>query len=144
MSKELARQLELEEGRVPYVYLDTLGFQTIGVGRLVDKRKGGKLSDSEIDVLLNNDIQEKSVQVITDYPWAANLSPARLDALIQMCFQLGRTGLAGFKTFLLNMRLHNWTGAVFQLRNSRWHTQTPNRVERICKQILTDTYQYNE
>jgi lysozyme len=53
----LRRMLEDEEGRVPHAYPDSLGYWTIGVGRLIDRRKGGGLSDDEIDYLLANDIR---------------------------------------------------------------------------------------
>jgi len=41
MKENLKRQLRGEEGVEPCVYKDHLGFDTIGIGRLVDKRKPG-------------------------------------------------------------------------------------------------------
>lgn len=48
----LAAQLKAEEGRVPHAYQYHLGYWTIGVGRLIDKRKGGGLTPYEVDYLL--------------------------------------------------------------------------------------------
>ena len=48
----LAQLLEAREGRVAHAYIDSEGYTTIGVGRLIDKRKGGRLTDREIDYLL--------------------------------------------------------------------------------------------
>ena len=44
--------LRRDEGRVRHAYQDHLGYWTIGVGRLIDQRKGGGLSEDEIDYLL--------------------------------------------------------------------------------------------
>jgi lysozyme len=40
-------QLTREEGKRRSAYQDHLGYWTIGVGRLIDARKGGGLSDEE-------------------------------------------------------------------------------------------------
>ena len=40
----LPAKLRREEGSRPHAYQDHLGFWTIGVGRLIDVRKGGGLS----------------------------------------------------------------------------------------------------
>src|SRR3546814_15181122 len=46
------KHLNREEGRIPHAYPDSLGYWTIGVGRLIDKRKGGRLTNVETDMLL--------------------------------------------------------------------------------------------
>ena len=60
---EFIAWLKKEEGVVKHAYQDHLGYWTIGVGRLIDKRKGGGLSDEEIDYLLGNDIEKKIAEV---------------------------------------------------------------------------------
>ena len=60
----LKEQLKRDEGVVAHAYEDTLGFLTIGVGHLIDGRRGGGLSPDEIDYILTNDIAEKSAQVL--------------------------------------------------------------------------------
>ena len=59
MGDDLERQLRRDEGVVEHAYIDSEGWTTIGVGRLIDKRKGGRLRDDEIEYLLQNDITEK-------------------------------------------------------------------------------------
>src|SRR3546814_14026178 len=61
------KHLNREEGRIPHAYQDSLGYWTIGVGRLIDKRKGGRLTNVEIDMLLANDIADKIAE-ISDWP----------------------------------------------------------------------------
>jgi lysozyme len=53
----LIAELRRDEGVDRSAYQDHLGFWTIGVGRLIDRRKGGGLSDEEIDYLLQNDVK---------------------------------------------------------------------------------------
>ena len=88
------KHLRREEGVIPYAYQDHLSFWTIGVGRLIDKRKGGRLTDPEIDMLLSNDIDEKEADLAEKAglkaAWArVKDDPVRSTALLSMCFQMG-------------------------------------------------------
>jgi lysozyme len=134
----LKPNLETEEGRVPYAYQDNLGFLTIGVGRLIDKRKGGGLSNAEIDFLLNNDI-ERVVAAIANWPaWQAVANdPVRAAALLDMAFQLGAEGLAQFKNSLALLASKQWQAAAANMRASLWARQTPNRAARVTNMIAT-------
>jgi lysozyme len=60
----LTAQLRYDEGVKEYAYTDSEGYLTIGVGRLIDRTKGGKLSEDEIDYLLDNDIDKVQNQAI--------------------------------------------------------------------------------
>jgi lysozyme len=139
---EIKAHLEHEEGRVPNAYQDSLGYWTIGVGRLIDKRRGGKLSDSEIDLLLANDIKAK-MKAIEDWPaWqAVKDDPARATALLSMAFQMGPAGLAEFKNSLQLIADRQWQQAAANLMQSRWAKQTPNRAKRVTQMIATGKIQ---
>lgn len=100
MSDDLARQLRRDEGVVEHAYIDSEGWTTIGVGRLIDKRKGGRLRDDEIEFLLQNDITEKTEELMRRAPWVADLDDARQGVLINMAFNLGVSGLLGFRKTL--------------------------------------------
>ena len=50
-------QLRLDEGERLTAYQDHLGYWTIGVGRLIDDRKGGGISPAESTMLLRHDIE---------------------------------------------------------------------------------------
>src|SRR3546814_20342254 len=85
-------------GRIPHAYQDSLGYWTIGVGRLIDKRKGGRLTNVEIDMLLANDIADKIAEISDWHAWqAVKADPVRATALLSMAFQMGAAGLGGFK-----------------------------------------------
>lgn len=133
----LRSQLVEFEGRVAYAYPDSMGFLTIGVGRLVDKRKGGHLSDTEIDFLLDNDIAAKSAEVLTALTWVAAMNEPRQAVVIGMSFQMGLKGLLGFTGTLEAMRDERYADAAERMRLSLWAKQTPERARRLAFQMET-------
>lgn len=141
MLEKLNQQLRLDEGVVKHAYQDSLGFWTIGVGRLIDKRKGGGLSQEEISYLLNNDIAEKSAALFKALPWLKAAPEPVQGALVNMAFQLGVAGLLGFTTTLGLIKDGKYKEASVQMLNSKWAAQTPNRAKKMAKQIETQTWQ---
>lgn len=142
MTPELLKQIEQEENRVRWVYRDSLGYLTIGVGFLVDQRGGGGLQDIEIDFILRNRAQQVQDKVLQRWPWVANQFPARRDALINMAYQMGVDGLAAFEKFLAYLKDGNYLLASNEMLDSKWAKQTPNRAKRMSQQILTGEYQW--
>ena len=134
----LARDLERDEGRIASAYQDHLGYWTIGIGRLIDKRRGGRLSDDEIEYLLANDIRA-CIADIADLPaWqAVKDDPVRARALLNMRFQLGGAGLRGFVNSLRFIAAKDWGRAADNLRQSKWARQTPQRAARVIRMIET-------
>jgi hypothetical protein len=120
----LTEQLRRDEGTESCAYQDSLGYWTIGVGRLIDSRKGGGLSNEEIDFLLENDIKTKTREVLLALPWMPRLSEPRQAVLIGMAFQMGLKGLLQFKRALgahhfPNMRPTGPTRAAIHCHGAR-------------------------
>ncbi len=134
-------QLRREEGVVPHVYADHLGYMTIGVGRLVDKRKGGGLTDDEIDYLLKNDVRRCVEDLQKHLPFFDSLSEPRQAVLIGMRFQMGMAGLLGFRKALAEMERGDFTAAATHMLDSRWATQTPGRAARMARQLSNNEWQ---
>jgi lysozyme len=141
MSARLASQLRSEEGSKPYAYADSMGYWTIGVGRLIDRRKGGALSDDEIDYLLQNDIRAKTAEVRAALPWFDQLGEARQGVLVGMAFQLGTSGLLQFAQTLAAVRDQRFPQAAALMLQSQWAKQTPQRAARLARQMETDEWQ---
>jgi lysozyme len=131
----LKDQLIRDEGVVRHAYEDNLGFTTIGVGRLIDVRRGGGLSLSEIDFLLTNDIGEKTAQVLEALPWAKDLNAPRFAVLVNMAFQMGIHGLLGFPGMLGAVRTGDYKAAAEHMLDSKWEQQTPTRAHRLADQM---------
>ena len=138
MIEKLTAQLRRDEGTKATVYKDTLGFDTIGVGRLVDSRKpGAGLRPDEIDYLLRNDIADRVQALTKALPWFLALDEARRGVMINMAFQLGTAGLLEFSHTLGLVRDGKYAEASVQMLKSRWATQTPARAKRLAEQMKT-------
>ena len=137
----LISQLRREEGVSRHAYQDHLGFWTIGVGRLIDQRKGGGLTDEEVDYLLRNDVARFERDVLNALPWAAALDAPRLAVLIGMAFQLGTSGLLGFRQTLAAVKDGRYVAAAGLMLVSKWAEQTPARAARMAKQMETGEWQ---
>jgi lysozyme len=137
----LREQLKREEGVRPSAYADHLGFLTIGVGRLIDARKGAGLSADEIDYLLDNDIREKTAEVFAALPWVEQMTEPRQAVVIGMAFQMGTKGLLAFKNTLSAMQAGRYAEAARGMLGSLWAKQTPQRAGRMAKQMETGAWQ---
>lgn len=139
---KLCEDLKRDEGVVPHAYQDSNGYWTIGIGRLIDKRKGGKLSPEEMEFLLHNDIVAKQALLDKYLPWWRQMSEPRQRALCNMAFNLGvgpspedpEGKLLTFKNTLAAMERGDWAAVDAGLASSLWATkQVGRRAERIRK-----------
>lgn len=139
--RNLEEQLRRDEGERLTAYQDSLGYWTIGIGRLIDARKGGGLTREESTYLLRNDIRSKSVEMYQKIPWAQELSEPRQGVLLNMAFQMGVAGLLGFKVTLGMIRQGRYDEAARGMLNSKWATQTPERANRLSRQMRSGEWQ---
>lgn len=137
MITNLSEQLRRDEGEVLHAYQDSLGFWTIGVGRLIDSRKGGCISRSESEMLLANDIAAKQLELTKALPWILKLDPIRQAVLYNMAFNLGVAGLLNFKTTLALIAQHDYAAAAVAMLDSIWAKQLPERSARLAEQLKT-------
>jgi lysozyme len=132
-----------EEDEVLHAYQDHLGFWTIGIGHLIDKRKGGRIPVSISRELFALDIREKTRELTDALPWTSTLDEARFAALLSMVFQMGIGSVLGFPKMLLHMKRGEWQAAHDAALDSDWaRIQTPARAQRTAKQILTGVWHY--
>lgn len=137
----ISEQLRRDEGVEKSAYSDSLGYLTIGVGRLIDKRKGGGLSDAEIEYLLQNDIKEKEAELKSKIKFYSRLDDARKGVLLNMAFNLGVEGLLKFKNTLRLIEAGNYQAASVEMLKSTWARQVGDRAKRLSKQMLTGEWQ---
>lgn len=131
MREELRADLIRDEGRVKQAYQDTEGFWTIGVGHLIDGRKGGGLPDPIIDALLDSDIERVEGQLDKEYPWWRTRTDGAQRALANMAFQLGIGGVSKFNKMLACLQAGDYAGAKNHALDSIWAQQTPNRAKAV-------------
>jgi len=135
MTKNLIKQLRLEEGEVLHAYTDSEGWLTIGIGRLLDKRKGGGITEEESAYLLSNDIAKFESQLDKSLPWWRGLTEPRQAVILGMAFQMGVDGLLGFKNTLAMVKSGDYAGASENMMKSKWAQQTPARARRMSDQM---------
>lgn len=141
MNARIIEQLRRDEGEKLQAYQDHLGYWTIGVGRLIDARKGGGISAQESAYLLNNDISRVDQALRSALPWFGQLDEVRQAALINMGFQLGTAGLLEFKRTLACVRDGRFAEAETHALASKWAQQTPARAKRVARQLASGEWQ---
>lgn len=137
MVKNIVEQLRRDEGVVEHAYEDSLGYLTIGVGFLIDKKKGGRIPEPVIDFWLQYEIREKRSELIASLPWFTKLDDARQGVLLNMAFNLGTTGLLNFKETLALVESGKYSDAAKEMLNSRWANQVGKRADRLSRQMQT-------
>jgi len=146
ISEKLRAQLIRDEGRKPYAYPDSLGYLTIGVGHLIDEKKGGRLPDSIIDALLEYDIREATGLLFQYQPWTAQLDPVRQAVLINMVFNMGQEpfdhdGFKDWPNFLAQVQRGDYEQAATNMLSTPWAQQVGMRAQRLAAQMRTGVWQ---
>ena len=131
----LLDQLKRHEGFVGYAYTDHLGYLTIGYGRLIDGERGGRITETEASLLLNNDV-DRVIDALSDKLPRLHKHPDSVqNALINMAFQLGISGLLNFTNMLSALERYDYNTAADEALDSLWAQQTPERAREVSSMI---------
>jgi lysozyme len=133
----LRAQLIDHEGLKLHAYQDSLGYWTIGVGRLIDARKGGRITRDEAMFLLDNDIAEKIGELRAHLPWFEREDTIRQRALVDLTFNMGIGWLSKFKNTVAAWARGDYAGAARGLEKSLWYRQVGRRGPRIVHMVRT-------
>ena len=141
------------EGKRNTVYKDSRGIPTIGVGFNLNrqdsnalltqvganpgqiKRGQSKLSNKQINTLLNKDLKkskEDAKQLVKNF---TGLPSEIQGVLIEMVFNLGKFGLAKFKKFLDYINKKDWKKASIEMLDSDWSKQVGRRSKTLSNII---------
>lgn len=128
----LKKQLEIDEGKRPKMYLDTVGKWTAGVGRNLSDRA---FSEDEIQLMLSNDIKlaEKDARALV--PGFDNLSDARQEAILNFVFNVGYTTASKFKKSFTLLNASRFAEAADEFLDSTWARQVGGRAIRVTNAI---------
>lgn len=140
MTKGIA-QIRRHEGLVLHAYKDSLGYLTIGIGRLIDKRKGGGISEAEAQFLLQNDVSTVLTALVKNIDFWDKLNSPRQAVLMNMSFQMGVQGLLKFSRTLALVKAGQYDQAADNMLKSLWAKQTPNRAGEMAEQMRTGKWQ---
>jgi lysozyme len=139
MTKNLIDQLTLHEGSKNFVYKDTTGNWTIGVGRNIS-RGGMGLSDEEIVYLLKNDLKRIDKELDKAFPFYSKLDPVRQDALMNLCFNVGINRLKKFQFAIRALELGDYAESAAEFLDSIWADQVGQRAKDVAHMIETGEY----
>ena len=135
MSK-LIEMIRQHEGVVKHAYKDSRGYLTIGVGRLIDKKLDGGLSDDEINYLLANDIKRCQAEAET-YEWFAGLNEPRQAVIISLLFNLGKPRFDAFKKTHAALEVGDFPTAAKELLDSKWAIQVGKRADEMAAMMFS-------
>jgi len=138
---QATKQIKRHEGFVSNAYKDSLNYLTIGYGRLIDKSKGGGISESEAEYLLANDVNGVYEALNRSIPSFKTLNEPRQAVLLNMAFQMGVNGLMQFKSTLKLIEIGDYDAAADNMLKSLWASQTPNRAKEMATQMRTGKWQ---
>ena len=122
--------IKQDEGFSAKPYKCTAGKLTIGYGRNIEDIG---VSEDEAQYMLNNDISYCYNKLKAVFPFFETLSKPRQYVLINMCYNVGITRLAGFKRMLAELSQGNYNQAAAEMLNSKWAAQVPNRAARLAE-----------
>lgn len=138
----LAQLIERHEGRSPFMYKDTLGFETIAVGFLVDRRRSPGLPPHIIDALRDWSIAGAEEELHKALPWTLKLDPVRHAVLVDMTFNLGiepfdHDGFKDWPIFVGQVQRGEYEAAKKNMLSTLWAKQVGHRAVEDAEMLVT-------
>lgn len=131
MIEKLKQMLIRDEDEVNHAYRDSEGWLTIGVGHLIDKRKGGKISHAASMFILDEDTAEVIGLCDRNFDWFDDLNEARKIVVLNMVFNLGLTNFKEFKKTIAFIAAGDYDEASIEMLDSTWSGQVGIRAARL-------------
>ena len=148
--EDLVQKLITHEGLRLQVYKDTLGIDTIGIGRNLEDRG---ITDEELEwmdipnmdtiyeygiseadamYLAQNDVQIVEEELLRSHPCVEELDSVRQLILIDMAFNMGVPRLNKFKKMWAAIHEKNFPTAAKEMLDSRWANQVKSRSTKLA------------
>lgn len=162
--QKLQDQLRQMEGERLTAYQCSQGYWTVGVGRnletvglsdteslailgeIVDRHEAIErlqhlvITPEQSEMLFMADLSRSEEQCYRNIRMNGN--NARRAVIINMCFQLGISGLLGFTNTLAFYESENYIDTSVEMMNSKWAREdTPSRAEILRLQMKTGQWQ---
>ena len=138
--ERLMESVKKHEGYRNKVYLDTLGKRTVGVGHLCVEdfwEDDKEYEEKFLMEILEKDLSEaiKGANDLMAEHDCMDINEKAHEILIEMVFQLGKNGVSKFRNMWKALAEKNYIGASFEMLDSRWSKQTPNRAKSMANQM---------
>lgn len=143
-TKNILKQLQIDEGVKHEIYQDHLGYFTFGVGHLITDKDpecglpvGTPIAMSRVTEALLEDVETATwdCEMLFGTSRFRAFPDEVQEVVVNMMFNLGRTRLAKFVNFRAALDEHNWKKAAKEGRDSLWYHQVKNRAERLMSRL---------
>ncbi len=137
--RELKKRIKKNEGFSLKPYKDQLGYLTIGYGHLILPNENYLLKNKTNKLQLNSIFDQDFERALGDYKrFIKQKHHNRKDKelLIEMTYQMGAKRVLKFKKLISNMQKNKKHLVCFEMMDSLWYTQTPNRVKNLIRAFL--------
>ena len=147
MNIDLCKEdIKRHEGEVLEIYMDSLGYKTLGVGHLCQPNDpeyswevGTSVSQEVVDMYYEDDFDKhykEAIHVFGSQEDFYKLPEKIQHVLVNMCFNLGGSRLSKFRNMLQACREHNWDRMAAEMQNSRWFNQVGRRSIELQQVVL--------
>jgi lysozyme len=133
LSASVADDLRKFEGLRLSSYKDTQGFWTVGYGHRC--AEGATMTLSAAEKAMSDDIARAEQGARRVFPTFSDHPQHVKNVLVELCFQLGETGMRKFVKFGQAIAAHDYESAAKHLLDSKFHKQTPKRVEELAERL---------
>lgn len=128
---ELKESIKKEEGCRLTAYADSLGNLTIGYGHLL--KFGTAIPQDAADAIFEADFK----RAIEDYEKLdLDLDLGRRAVVVDMLFNMGLERVRKFSMMIKYLHDKNWIQAAYQLMDSEYARQVPERAKRNRDRLL--------
>ena len=136
--ERLMESVKKHEGYRYKVYLDTLGKRTVGVGHLCVEdfwEDDKEYEEKFLMEILADDLQNaiKGARELKEEHSCTDIDEIAQEILVEMVFQLGKNGVSKFRNMWKALAEKNYIGASFEMLDSKWAKQTPNRAKSMAE-----------
>lgn len=133
MANRLLESIKRHEGLRLRTYTDTVGVPTIGYGQnlltlTIDEPTAAAWLAREV---------EKAAKFAATTPEWVGLDPVRRDVIVEMIYNLGQTGYAGFVNTRRAIQERRFEDAAQGMLASKWARQVGRRAVRLAEQMKT-------
>ena len=126
--KDLLESIKKHEGFVEHVYDDSLDIPTIGYGFAI---KDLVLDEDIAEEILIRKLEKLKRNANARFQWLEDMPQEIQAVVLNMCYQLGVTGVSKFRKAISALQEGEWHEAADEMLDSLWARQTPNRAEEL-------------
>lgn len=139
--QQIKARLLIDEGSEPFVYQDTRGFWTIGVGFCIDSRVGARLPDKVRDFWLECLVVEAMNKLPTLSEVLTGVDEIRKQLLVCLLYNMGKAHLEAFHLMLTALSAGDYDEAANQLQNSAWFKEVGVRGPLYVRIMRTGVWE---